>query len=328
MRSHEYQLNSGEVLRCLFYPLVPLLCFIVVVKAGILAGLLPKPRPILDVDRTILLHQASASRQPSGANVLLVGDSSCLMNVSAPQLQEALGGNIRVLNLGTLSYLDPREYGRFVRNYVSANSSVRLVVLLMHPEALRLGSREPYFSDLLRASERGEDLCEPGGSRILCATGINAVRGRILARLLPTPLPGSYGTAYGFSWDLWNHLSQQNGSAYDPGIFRPTPRSSEYSLSEAIKIFSRSFHTNVPPGVKLAIGITPVPAASAPVGYAEECERMARQWGNLIQADLILRRLPCSLENDAFASSAHLKPEAIPGYTKLLAEELKSELLP
>src|SRR5438132_267968 len=101
MKSHTYAFTVADVFRATLAPLalLPLL-------AGFLhfgKGLLPAPRPALDVDRTIIVHQAEAARSPQNATVLLVGDSSCLMDVSARQL--AAGLQQPVLNLGTLSYL-------------------------------------------------------------------------------------------------------------------------------------------------------------------------------------------------------------------------------
>ena len=324
MRSHHYDFSSRETLRLILGPLVPLLCFIVLLKFAGAAGLLPPPFPILDVDRTILLHQATASRQPTAAQVLLIGDSSCLMNVSAPDLQEELGGSIRVQNLGTLSYLDPREYAAFVRNYASGNrGSVQLVVLLMHPQALRLGSRQTYFSDLLRAWESGNDLCPPGGSPLLCAAGISGFQSRVLTRLLPAPLPGAYGVEYGFSWNLWARLTRQNGSIHDPGRFTSAPVNTEYTFSENIEIFSRGFKESCPPTAKLVIGITPLPVSLAPPRYSETFTRNLNQWAQWTGADYSLGGLAGSLPDEAFASSAHLNSKNVASYTKALAEELK-----
>ena len=112
--------------------------------------LLLAPRPALDTDRTILIHQVEASRARQEAEVVLIGDSSCLMDISARQLGQGLGRP--VLKLGTLSYLDLNAYALLVREYARANPGrLREVVLLMHPEALRRASPEPYYVQTLQA---------------------------------------------------------------------------------------------------------------------------------------------------------------------------------
>src|SRR5215510_14013984 len=106
MHSHEYDFSLTDLCKLIGGPLVPVAAFAMTMHLGAAVKLFPPPRPTLDIDRTILLHQAEASRTRQDADVLLLGDSSCLMNVSTRQLAEGLPGQHRVLNLGTLSYLD------------------------------------------------------------------------------------------------------------------------------------------------------------------------------------------------------------------------------
>src|ERR1043165_5713658 len=104
MRSHTVEFGSKDLLRLVGGPLVAVVLFALVLHAGARLGLLPAPRPTLDADRTVIIHQAEASRVRSDAEVLLLGDSSCLMDVDARRLGAALGH--RVLNLGLNSHLD------------------------------------------------------------------------------------------------------------------------------------------------------------------------------------------------------------------------------
>ena len=104
MKSHTCEFEPKDLLRRLAMPLLPMAVFAALMHAGALVRLLPAPRPTLDIDRTLLVHQAEASRARHDADVLLLGDSSCLMDVDAKQLGNQLGRP--ALNLGTLSYLD------------------------------------------------------------------------------------------------------------------------------------------------------------------------------------------------------------------------------
>src|SRR5262245_35077868 len=110
MKSHEYDFEPADLLRLIGWPLVPVVSFAAIMYLGATLKVWPRSRSTLDIDRTILLHQGEASRARHDADVLLLGDSSCLMNVSARQLAEGLPGQHRVLNLGTLSYLDLPAY--------------------------------------------------------------------------------------------------------------------------------------------------------------------------------------------------------------------------
>src|SRR5881397_1860673 len=101
MKSHLYQFQRKDLLQFIGGPVAALVVFALLLHGGAAVGLLPAPRPALDTERTILLHQAQASRAPHNAEILLIGDSSCLMDVSARQLSEQLGRP--ALNLGTFS---------------------------------------------------------------------------------------------------------------------------------------------------------------------------------------------------------------------------------
>src|SRR5262249_38510471 len=110
---------------------------------GAALRVLPKPQRRLDMDQTILLHQAQASGQKNQADVLLVGGSSCLMDVAARDLETQLAPRHHVLNLGTLSYLNLEVFGELVRRYASVNTGrLRSVVVLLHPEMLRRNAVE------------------------------------------------------------------------------------------------------------------------------------------------------------------------------------------
>src|SRR5512139_2493057 len=99
MRSHVHEYSPVDLLRVLAWPLVPVAVFAAAMHLGTWARLWPAPRPALDVDRTVLIHQAEVARSAQDAEIVLLGDSSCLMDVSARQLAEELGRP--VLNLGT-----------------------------------------------------------------------------------------------------------------------------------------------------------------------------------------------------------------------------------
>jgi hypothetical protein len=326
MKSHICEFTPNDLLGLVGLPLLPLALFAIVMHLGVQFHLLPAPRPTLDTERTILIHQAEASHSPQDAEVILLGDSSCLMNLSARQLTEQLGHP--TLNLGTFSFLDLNAHALFLREYARANPGrIRAVVLLMHPESLRRPSSEPYYLSVLTNFFSGHDRCQsetiPGQAS--CLLGVEIFQGRILARALPVPLPGAYGRRYGFTHNLESFLSRERGSAIDPDA-RPFEGSAEYRLAPTLERASRNFRAAAPPGVKLFVGITPTPQRFAGPGYPELQTDLLRQWSQWLQADAPLTNLPPALPDDSFVRTTHLKESFIPRYTEQLAGALKPHL--
>lgn len=325
MRSHAYQFTAREVMALVSRPALLVVALALAIHGAASVGLLPRPRAALDVDRTILVHQAEAARRPSAAKTVFIGDSSCLMNVAADEL------GAEVLNLGTLSYLDLASYARLLREYLERNGgSVGRVVLLMHPAALRLGERNEYFREVIDAHWEGRDLRHPGESLLPRWFGASRMRARVLNRVLPEPLPGAYGRFYGFSADLWRYLDAHQGSMIDPRVFdlATAQATTDFRLAPRFEAESRAFRQAIPSGVRLEVGLTPVPEGLVMPGQAErEVEMMGRvrsstaivvsqtaertweilrQWGEWLQADRVLTNLPPTMPDRFFASPTHL----------------------
>lgn len=323
--SHEYQFTSKDLVRLLVLPLIPVVLFAAAMHLGAALRVLPTPRPTLDTDRTILFHQAQASRSQHGANLLFIGDSSCLMDVSAPDLDAVLPAGSRTLNLGTLSYLDLNAYASILRHYFSANPGrVRTVVLLMHPEGLRRVAPTEYHVDALNHFYRGVDFCEPTMSPLICWAGGAIFQGRLLSRAVPLPLGGNYGKQYGFTHDLWRYLSEHQGSAIDPGTFDPKSAqgNAEYRLAKPLEKASQTFKAAVPAGVKLFVGITPTPQGFVDPSFPQRFKQMLGEWNQWLQADAVLDELPATLTDHLFASTAHLNAQGRQVYTDLLGKTL------
>ena len=107
-------------------------------RVGAALGWLPPWRPNLDMDRSVLLHQAAACQSKQTADILCLGDSSCLMDVAPRILERGLSTGHRVLNGGTISYLDLTSAADLLRQYLATNPGrLRYLVVLLHPESLR-----------------------------------------------------------------------------------------------------------------------------------------------------------------------------------------------
>jgi len=203
MQSHVYDFRTKDLVQLIGLPLIPAFLFVATMHLAVTLHLLPRPRPALDMDRTILIHQIEASRSRSDAEVLLLGDSSCLIDVSANQLTAEI---VRpVLNLATFSYLDLNAQSVLLTNFIAANPNrLKAVVLLMHPEALRRESAASYYTNFVRRFLQGEDCFQPQNirDRTSQALGLEIFRERIFCRIVPAPLHGASGLRFGLTTDF------------------------------------------------------------------------------------------------------------------------------
>jgi hypothetical protein len=326
MKSHVCDFQRRDLAALAGFPLLTIGTFAILMHLGALLQLLPAPRPALDMDRTILLHQAEASRSRQSAELLLLGDSSCLMDVSAGRLGQVTAS--KTLNLGTLSYLDLPAFASMLRHFFAANpNEAKVVIVLLHPEFLRrVEAINLYVENLEKFYERA-DLCEPSSlyEQLSCFLGLEIVKGRILGRFMPVRLPREYANRYGFTTDLWRFLTDHDGSAVDPRKFVPQSGqgNAEYRLSKKLEADSSRFRLALPPRVKLAVGISPVPASFVGANYPKNYERMLADWSRCIQADVVLRELPSTLPDHWFASTTHLTEDGAQTYTDILARSVK-----
>jgi hypothetical protein len=324
MKSHVCEFEPRDLFTLLGLPLLPVALFAALMHAGVWLRVLPTPRPTLDVDHTILIHQAEASRSRNSAEVVLIGDSSCLMDVSAKELGQQLGHN--TLNLGSFSYLDLDAYALMLGHYVRANpGQLRAVVLLMHPEALRRTTPESYYVEFLKNFFEGRAPCRSNrpASYVYCFLGADIFKGCLLSRILPAPFRGSYGRYYGFSDHLERFLTDHHGSALDPES-RIFQGNAEYRLARQLQPASRVFKAAIPAGVKLIPGITPVPEKFAGTNYSRVHQQMLDDWSHWLDAEAL--KLPATLPDRLFAKTTHLNEEGVRVYTEILAEALKPHL--
>lgn len=323
MKSHACEFPPRALLPLVLGPLLPLVVFAVAMQVGARTGLLPAPRPTLDTERAVLIHQADAARSPQDAEVVLLGDSSCLMNVSALQLGESLGRP--TLNLGTFSFLDVNSHAAMLREYARTNPGrLSAVVLLMHAETLRRLGAEAFYADALENFWAGKDHSAGGAwdAQIGKALGADIFKGRILARAMPLPLGGVYGRRYGFTQDLENHLTTHRGSMVDPDP-QQLKGGTEYRLAATLEKASKNFRAAVPSGVNLFVGITPAPERFAGSSYPALRDAMLTQWSGWI-GGTPLTNLPAAMADVDFVRTTHLNEGAISNYTATLAAALGS----
>ena len=210
MRSHVNQFTIGDIWRGIWPAGAVVLALSLVLHATLAMGWWPKRWPATDVDRTILTHQIASAERAHDAAVVLVGDSSCLMDIDAALLGRLTGQ--RVLNLGTLSYLGLDAHETLLRRYLAHNPPPTDVILALHPEALRQISPSPVHEQFFARQVGGTSGAPAAFSLeyVRHATGMAALRDRLITRTASVPLTGAFGRTYKFASEVERYL----GSAF------------------------------------------------------------------------------------------------------------------
>ena len=326
MKSHTYEIQARDWGAVLGWPVVMTLLLGGLVRVGSMVPGMPSPRPTLDVDRTVIVHQVDLSRDPAPAEIILIGDSSCLMNVDAGLLAELCGAE--TVNLGALSFLDLKAFARLLANKVSAQTEKpKTVVLLTHPDFVRKNSASRAHLEVFETYSKGTDHYYGLGAwwnpRRLLATHV--IEGRFLSRV-PTPLSGAFGEFYGFTNELLAYMDAHHGSTIDPRILDvgALRGSSDYRVASYHKRLAESVLEAVPDGSQLCLGLSPVPASFPAAGFDKAYARLLEQWAEEFPGSVPLAGLPATLEDDQFATKTHLVATARAAYTRRLAQLLKA----
>ena len=332
MTSHDYQLRPSDWARALLPTLLVIAGLAMLLKAAGHLGLLPAPAVAWDPELTVMAHQSAACRDPEPAEILIAGDSTCLAGVDARDLSRQLPDQPRVLSLALYIWLGMDVYAELVSDYAKAHPHhVRTVVLLMTPSKLTGTSETEDGAAIWRRVHskkgRGGGANDAGLGNDWLGTRI--LRRHLLSHCLATPLRGSGAHFFGFSSEIEAYLTAHRGSLPTFGTAVPPrrragaePPAARYVLAPAQEEKSRAFRTNLPPGAKLFIGLTPAMANTTSPAARRQRDDLLRQWNVWIGADAILTNLPPTLPSVFFSPGAHLNQAGQEVFTRLLACEI------
>ena len=82
----------------------------------------------------------------------------------------------------------------------------------------------------------------------------------------------------------------------------------------------------MPPNSRLLVGLTPAPEGFVRKNYPADHAQFLHQWSAWLAPSIALTNLPATVSDDQFARVTHLKPAAVPAYTKTLADAIRSHL--
>ncbi len=315
--SHHFDFSIGDLARRLLPPLLGVALLAAILHAVSLTRLLPDPVPS-DLDRTLLAAKAELASRTAPASVVLLGDSSCMMDVDAPELARQLGRP--VLNLGTLSYLDLAAHTALLRHTLERLPNPPSdVVLLLHPGSLLRGSSLPALDQFLRAS-LAQDARNLRSAPRHPAEGLLAgvvIREQIVQPWIPSLLRGDFATAYGTTWEVRRRVQRQNGTLLDPTRFDAEAFQGRYEfrLHPRLEPASRDFRSAIPPGARLWVGLTPLPESLALSDHAARMETVLGTWAAWLQPDRVLNlpSAPTTLSANRSSVAAGVPPAAEEG---------------
>jgi hypothetical protein len=329
MRSHEYKFAMSDLGRAIV-PLLITLCVLVgILKLAEHFRLLPPPAAALDPNTTILMHQSRAARSPGHAQIVFVGDSTCLVGVDPPVLSEALPNRAAAINLAMLSWFDLRDYAELASDFAKTHpGQVRIVVLLVTPEKLgmsRSEGQEEFWREIRSNSNLGSQN-QTAALRPHDLLGVRALRENLLSHILAVPLrQRGQGTSYfGFSSEVDAYMAAHHGSLLDFSAFiRPkSPPEPNWILAKDLEAQARGFRAQIPAGAKLLVGFTPVARSFCTPEARERRLQSLEEWNQWLHADALLTNLPACLPDVLFASKGHLNQAGQVRFTQILATNL------
>jgi hypothetical protein len=313
--SHHFDFSIGDLVRRLLPAVLGVALLAAILHLVSSTRLLPDPVPA-DLDRTLLAAKAELASGTAPASVLLLGDSSCMMDVDAPELARQLGRP--VLNLGTLSYLDLTAHTALLRHALARLPSQPIdVVLLLHPGSLLRGSSLPDLDRFFRASLAQDGTGLRSAPRHP-AEGLLAgvvIREQIVQPWIPSLLRADFATAYGTTWQVRRVMQRQHGSLLDPTRFDAAAFQGRYEfhVHPRMEPACREFRSAIPAGTRLWVGLTPLPESLALSDHATRIETVLGTWAAWLRPDRVLNSptAPTTLSSNRSSVAAGVPPPGI-----------------
>jgi hypothetical protein len=257
--------------------------------------------------------------------VLILGDSSALMNIDPILLGHLLGR--RVETLATVAYAGPRGMAALLDRLANRGLRPGLILLTMHSAGL---ARKPEWSTWTERVVRGPPDRQVETNLLRGALGkLNDLVSTTIYR----PLEGAYGSYYGGLMDFERFVRLHHGGAVDP---RPRSRDGDtpvkalewccsFEISEHFRAELPALRTALGrhPGVPVRLLVSPLPKRWAtPLGRANRSSATNEILAGLGLDLSALIDSPEYLPGADFAAPTHLHESAVPVFTRLLGQKL------
>lgn len=319
----------GDWLRAILPTVIVIVGLAGVLRGADRFGLLPQPPRSANPGAIVLAHQAWAARAGLPGEIVLLGDSTCLMDVDARALEASLPGQPSVLNLGLIAWLPFQDYAEALEDHAATNSnSVKMVVLLVTPNKLTLDDKDNTREIWRRIRQPGNGRGEPQAeSRTLVNwLGGNLLREKLLSHGLVRPLGGvGEGSAlFGFPTEVEEYMTERQGSLIELGPAKITRKREAWNMIAFADLEAQcqTFRSKVPSGAKLVVGLTPIASSISSPAELQQRAALLSKWSFYLKADGILTNLPTKFPDALFAANGHLNPVGQKTFTAILAREL------
>ena len=357
VKSHSYDLGFRDWTRLLLPPLLAFASLAAVAQVIFRFEPHGSGTSAATLDDVILAEKRRMSRSKSSADTVLIGDSSCLMDVSFDEIKRACPG-LNCCNLGTLSTLGLPRFSALLQSFLRAQGLVdgiqpavargsgsvepglrpKLVVVLLSPEMVRT-AYQPVTRPVSQIQEQQRRRLAAQKSRVRATfdpshwlraadtlTAVSRIRAEVADALLEHPLPGHWGQIYGSLSGACRYLVLHAGCAIDPserGESPIAPPLKSAVLSPWFASQCEDFGKVLPPGIQLAVGLTPIPQSEAGPGYPQLCRKVVMELKEALRADAGLTNLPPTLPDHYFATSTHLNELGARQYSHYLGRALR-----
>ena len=321
---------------------VALLSAVVVLLVGLLVTVFMRAQSALEpdypsVDHLIVDTQLERLREKEPADLVLLGDSSCLMGIAAPLVAEQL--NLEVENYCTIGYVGPAGYASMLNDIKPGSRHPHWIVVALNPaQFVRQPSWESWVGYVASASQRR--IRHPPTVKDAFGFGRRSVN-RLLAY---EPLPGRFALYYGGTASVQAELRNSRGSMLDPGyglrfaslqalkasadrpnlgsIAELTPNQAFLDALRVLQLSVTRFGrrdvflliTPVPEGVLDSRGVAELNAARKAIGHT-----LGLTPENVLD-------MPLQLPAAYFSSQTHLNQWGRIRYTEYLAEVLQARI--
>jgi hypothetical protein len=329
MRSHQYQIKIAEAVRAVLPTLAGVGLIIIGLKAAAWLSLLPAKAAEQDLNGAFLAHQARAASATNHAQIVLLGDSTCMFGVDAPTLSRELLHQPSVINLALPIWFRLDDYGRMLSDFAAANPlRDRMVVLLVTPEKL---TRHMYPSweeiwNSIRYHSRNPGNAARDGGWLTGRLGLEVIRENMIDHVFEKPLEGKGEgtTRFGFCSELEAYLNAHQGSSVVFGTVAPPRKWSPHPWASAkdCEFDADAFRQHVPSDAELIVGFTPGPWSYRDPDEQTRRLELLRYWGRCIHAGALLTNLPPTWPDLYFGDKRHLNVEGQKRFTAALAKEL------
>lgn len=265
-------------------------------------------------------EQIKRAKNLSYANIVIVGDSSGLMNIDALKLEKHL--NVRVENLSTMQITGPHSYGLLLKQVASrAAGKLRLVLLVLHPDSVDLNEK------VLSEANYENYITEMKGPIVLANNYYSKVRQDLLSHVVDLQImPGAYGNFYGSADNVLTFMNKNRGSLIDPNFMTvPTQQKIGGKISAAFAWRWQKLG-------KILQGLEyPLAFIMSPVEQNRYNQRIIKKLKqNLIEnlrvSQLYTLNLPEAFTTSHFATATHLNRIQRSAYSDSLAKALKSKV--